>query len=187
MTPNEQSDPRSQDNPSQSDTVAPVGWFDHPVLSLTLGASWLALSHSVALVHLLSALLLGLLIPRLLAPFLERSPRIHWHSAWGLCRVVLWDIVVSNVTVARWVLGPMQTLKPAWVRVPLCSRNPRLNALLASIITTTPGTVSAVVDTERQHILVHALHCEDEAGLVHDIHTRYQRPLLRVFCEEEIT
>ena len=34
-----------------------AGWFDHPVLSVLLGASWLALSHSVELVHLLSALL----------------------------------------------------------------------------------------------------------------------------------
>ena len=27
-----------------------VGWFDHPVLSLLLAVSWLALSHSLALV-----------------------------------------------------------------------------------------------------------------------------------------
>ena len=40
-----------------------AGWFDHPVLSVLLGASWLALSHSVELVHLLSALLIGLILP----------------------------------------------------------------------------------------------------------------------------
>ena len=43
--------------------VRTVGWFDHPVLSLLLAVSWLALSHSLALVHILSAVLIGLIVP----------------------------------------------------------------------------------------------------------------------------
>ena len=46
--------------------VRKAGWFDHPVLSVLLGISWLALSHSLEPVHLLSALLIALIVPRLL-------------------------------------------------------------------------------------------------------------------------
>ena len=35
-------------------TAARRGWLPHPILSALLAASWLALSHSLAVVHLLS-------------------------------------------------------------------------------------------------------------------------------------
>ena len=53
--------------------VRPVGWFDHPVLSLLLASSWLALSHSLALVHILSAVLIGLIVPAV-SKVRERGP-----------------------------------------------------------------------------------------------------------------
>ncbi len=36
-----------------------------------------------------------------------------------LAGVVLWDIVMSNITVARIVLNPASDPQPAWVQVPL--------------------------------------------------------------------
>lgn len=159
----------------------PSGWFAHPVLSVLLGASWLALSHSLEPVHLLSALLIGLIVPRLLRPFLSQASVVHWPTVMRLLLVVLWDIVVSNVVVARLVLGPTGRIQPAWMEVPLASDHHRVNALFASIITTTPGTVSAVVDEERGLILVHALNCDDAPTMVADMKNRYEAPLLRAF------
>ena len=160
------------------------GWrrqWPHPLLSLLLAISWLALSHSLALVHLLSALLLGWAVPRLVQPFLGTPSRIHWGAALRLTLVVLRDIVVSNFNVARLVLGPMSRPQPAWFAVPLASDHAMVNALLASIITTTPGTVSAVVDEPRRQILVHALDCSDAEAMVQDIRQRYEAPLLTIF------
>ncbi len=157
------------------------GLFPHPVLSTLLAASWLALSHSLALVHLLSALLLALVVPRMIGPFLGTSSPVHWPVAGRLVLVVLWDILVSNITVARITLGSMQTPRPAWLHVPLTSDHPRVNALLASIITTTPGTVSMTIDEDRRSILVHALNCDDPQAMVHDIKSRYEAPLMRIF------
>lgn len=158
-----------------------AGWLAHPVLSLLLAVSWLALSRSLAPVHLLSAILIALIVPRLLAPFLSGGRPIAWPAAIRLTLVVLWDIVISNITVARLVLGPMGKPQPAWLEVPLASDHPRLNALFASIITTTPGTVSAVIDEERKVIWVHALNCGDPAGMVADMKSRYEAALLKVF------
>ena len=163
-------------------TASRTGWFDHPVLSLLLAASWLALSCSLEPVHLLSAALLGLIVPRLLHRFVPpRGSRVRWGAALRLTLVVLWDIVKSNITVARIVLGPMRKPQPAWLAVPLASGHERVNALFASIITTTPGTVSAVVDESRQVIWVHALDCDDAQAAIDDMKTRYEAPLLRIF------
>jgi multicomponent K+:H+ antiporter subunit E len=155
----------------------------HPWLSALLAASWLLLQHSLAPVHLLAAALIGLILPRLLHGFLPPAPRIHMLAALRLTGVVLGDIVLSNITVARLVLGPINQLQPAWVPVPLTLTHPTAIALLASIITTTPGTVSCAIDEERHFILVHALNCRDPAGLIADIQTRYEQPLMAIFSQ----
>jgi multicomponent K+:H+ antiporter subunit E len=170
-----------------STTSKPTGWravFPHPVLSLQLGITWIVLSHSLELVHWLSALLLAWAVPRLIHPFLGEAARLHWPSLVRLVGVVLWDIVVSNITVARITLGSMKTPRPAWIKVPLATSDARINAMLASIVTTTPGTVSMVLDEARQELLVHALNCDDAEAMAADIKARYEAPLLQVFRME---
>lgn len=157
------------------------GWFDHPVLSLLLAVSWLALSRSLEPVHLLSAALIGLIVPRLLRGLLHVGSPIRWSPALRLTLVVTWDIVMSNITVAKLVLGPMSLPQPAWLRVPLACEHHRVNALFASIITMTPGTVSAVVDEQARCIWVHALNCDDAQAMVADMKARYEAPLLTIF------
>ena len=163
------------------DTPA-TGWFAHPVLSLMVAAAWLLLRESAGPADLLWAAVFGLLIPRLLHRFLgaPTRPRALW-TALRLTGVVLWDIVVSNFTVARLVLLPGARPQPLWVPVPLDIQHPVAVSLFATIITTTPGTVSCVVDEERREILVHALDCADPAELAAQIKQRYEAPLVEIF------
>ena len=158
-------------------------YFSHPWLSGLLAASWLLLQHSLAPVHLLAAALIGLTLPRLLHGFLPQAPRIRILAALRLGGVVLRDIVVANITVARLVLGPVARLQPAWITVPLTLTHPTAISLLASIITSTPGTVSCAIDEKRHFILVHALNCTDPVRLIADIQTRYEQPLMAIFSQ----
>ncbi|MDR8170306.1 pesticidal protein Cry1Ba, partial [Acinetobacter baumannii] len=98
-----------------------------------------------------------------------------------LCFVVLWDIIVSNFRVAKLVLGSPKKLHPKWYRVPLETEHEQVNSLLAMIITTTPGTVSAGIDQERGDILVHSLSTENTESDVQDIKQRYEAPLMEIF------
>ena len=155
--------------------------FPYPVLSLVLGGAWLLLSHSLELVHWLSALALAWGVPCLLSPFLSKGTGVRWVEAWRLMWVVLKDIVVSNLAVAKLTLGPMSVPRPCWIRVPLASRHERVNALFASIITTTPGTVSVTIDEQSGVIWVHALNGHDANAMCEDMKSRYEQPLLRIF------
>lgn len=153
-----------------------------PGLTVLLALAWLALARSLEPVHLLSTVAIGLLVPRLVGAFLPPPGRVRWGLALRLAGVVLWDIVVANWVVARLVLGPLGHMHPVWLRVPLACDHPQVNALLATIITTTPGTVSCVVDEAAQCIWVHALNGRDEAAaLVADMKARYEAPLMAVF------
>jgi multicomponent K+:H+ antiporter subunit E len=165
-----------------NDAGSRPGWLPHPALSVVLAVVWLLLQQSLAPAHLLSALVLALVVPRLVHGFLgdavrPRAPGAMLH----LARVVLWDIVVSNVTVAKIVLNPRSNPQPAWVDVPLDAQHPTAVTLLASIITMTPGTLSCVIDEQRHSILVHALDCSDAAEMAQQIKDRYERPLRRIF------
>ena len=156
-------------------------WFPHPFVSFLVVLSWLMLSHSIELGDVIIALLLAVLIPRLVQPFIVRTPHIHWLAAMKLLLVVLWDIVVANFRVAKLVLGRMDQLHPKWYRVPLETEHEQVNTLLAMIITTTPGTVSAGIDQERGDILVHALSTDDTELDIQEIKNRYELPLIEIF------
>lgn len=162
--------------------MKPRGWLPHPVLSGLLVLSWLALQQSLAVPQVLTALVLGWAIPQLVHGFIgERLHVRSWRSAGRLLFVVLWDIVVSNITVARIVLSPLSNPQPAWVPIRLDVTHPMAITLLATIITTTPGTVSCIVDEKRRLILVHALDCHDPAGMARGIKQRYEMPLGEIF------
>lgn len=153
----------------------------HPFVSVLVALSWLMLGHSAELFDIVVAIILGLIIPKLIQPFIVRTPNIHWILAIKLFFVILWDIVVSNIRVAKQVLGPTKNLHPKWYRVPLDTDHEHINTLLAMIITTTPGTVSAGIDQERGDILVHALNSDDPDAEILEIKERYEAPLMAIF------
>ena len=160
-----------------------VASFPRPVLSVMLALTWLLLQQSLALPQLITAALLGWGLPRLLHGFLGSATARHlpWGVVLRFTLIVLWDIVVSNFTVAKLVLWPGARPQPAWVPIPLELTHPSAIVLLAAVITTTPGTVSCTIDEAGRMILVHALDCSDPAEMAAQIKQRYEQPLKEIF------
>lgn len=153
-----------------------------PLLSLVLFVSWLLLNNTVDPAHLLLAALLALAIPWFTEPLRPERPRLRrWGVAGKLALVVLWDIVLSNIEIARRILGPESAIRPRFVWVPLSIRDPHGIVTLAGIITMTPGTLSSDLSEDRRWLLVHAFNVDDEAALVATIKRRYEAPLREIF------
>lgn len=161
--------------------------FPHPLVSSIVLISWLMLQHSLSLGNIFLAILLGWGIPKLLQNFIVCTPNINWQEAGKLFFVVLWDIVICNIRVAKLVLGSTKQLHPQWFRVPLETNHDQVNSLLAMIITTTPCTVTAGIDQQRGDILVHSLSATDAEFEIQDIKTRYEQPLIRIFNASDAT
>lgn len=151
-----------------------------PCLLLLL---WVVLNDSLSI----GTLALGgaiALILSLLAPSLRpvratlSSPLI----ALRLIGHVFVDIVRSNIAVSRRIyLGERAGATPGFVEIPLRLRDPHGLAVLACIITFTPGTVWAGYD-ESQHILtLHVLDLKDVAAWQHTVQHRYAQPLMEIF------
>ena len=153
-----------------------------PLLSLTVLAFWLLMSSSFGRGQIVLGLLLGIAIPLFAARLDREFARIGTlRPLPKLLCVVLWDILLSNLRVARQVLGPEHKLKPGFIWVPLDIGNIHGIAALTSLITLTPGTVSAALSDDRRHLLVHVLHLEDAEALIAEIKNRYEAPLMEIF------
>jgi multicomponent K+:H+ antiporter subunit E len=152
-----------------------------PWLSIGLWLCWLMLNQSASVGQMLLGAALALAVPWATQHFSVTPLRPHaWAVILRLALRVLKDIVLSNIDVARRVLGPESALQPAWVWVPIRLQSPAGIVALAGIVTLTPGTVSSEVTEDRRYLLVHALHCTDPAALVADILARYEAPLLEI-------
>jgi multicomponent K+:H+ antiporter subunit E len=154
-----------------------------PLLSLLLFSVWPILNASWSPGHLLLGTVLAVVLPwftEALRPDKARLRRPGLIVRLGL--TVLLDVVVSNIDVAKRILGPQSRIKPGFVWVPLDIRDPHGIVALAGIITMTPGTLSADLSDDRQYLLVHAFHIDDEAALVAGIKQRYEQPLREIFA-----
>ena len=157
-------------------------WFPSIPLTLTILAFWMVMNDAFDPAHFLFALFLGWVVPLFAARLDREYARIgSLRRVPRLLMLLLWDIIVSNVVVAGQVLGRETRIHPGFVWYPLEIANIHGIAALSSIITLTPGTVTAALSTDRKYLLIHVLNLEDEAALVAGIKQRYEHPLMEVF------
>lgn len=156
------------------------GWLPSPLLSVVLAASWCALAGSLSVNSIVFGALMGVAIPWLFAPYAPDSLAIRsLPRAASYALLVLWDICVANVAVAKIVLFmPVSAMRPAWITVPLRLTNPEAITVLAGTITMTPGTVTADLSADGRALLVHCLHAPDPDSVRDDIIARYESRLL---------
>lgn len=100
-----------------------------------------------------------------------------------LAGIVFLDIIRSNLAVARLMLtnGRHGARRSAFVKIPLRTRNPVALALLAMIVTATPGTAWLEYDAPSGILLLHVFDMIEEAEWIALIQDRYEALLLEAF------
>jgi len=154
----------------------------HPIFSLVLLLVWLLLNNTLSAGHILLGSIIALVLPWATAGFW--ADRLHLHKpglALRFLLLVLWDITVANIHVAKLILGPRRKLRPAFVYYPLELNNDFAITVLAATISLTPGTVSIDVSSDHRTLLVHGLDVDDEVALIAEIKSRYEAPIKEIF------
>jgi multicomponent K+:H+ antiporter subunit E len=154
----------------------------HPILSLTLWVFWLLLNNTVAPGHIVLGFILAITIPLFTAGFWPEKARIRAPlTLLKFLAVVMWDILIANLMVAKLVLGRNDSLQPAFFHLALDIENSLGISVLSNTISLTPGTVSCDLTADGKSLLVHALHAENVNDIVKHIKLRYEAPLIKVF------
>ena len=155
----------------------------HPFISAAILVLWLLLNQTArpgpALVGLAVALAGGWALA-LLDP---GRPRLrHPGVALRLAGTVLLDVAHSNLAVLRIILGGRRDRRAGFIRIPLALREPQALAVLACILTATPGSAWVEFDTEEGWLLLHVLDMRDEEEWIRLVRDRYERPLMEIFA-----
>ena len=151
-------------------------------LSLAVFFFGILLTDEVTRGFVLVAALLALLIPQLARRLEREFANVgSLRPLPKLVLVILYDIVIANLHVARLVLGPQRAIQPGWIWIPLEVTNIHGITALATLITVTPGTVAAELSDDRRYMLVHVLNMSDPQHEIEVIKTRYEKPLLELF------
>jgi multicomponent K+:H+ antiporter subunit E len=145
-------------------------------------AFWLLLTHRFTFGNFILAAVLAWLIPLGVSSVRTAVTPVQKPLKFLLFLwLVLGDIIVSNIIVAKQVLGSPERLQPGFVAIPLDLTEALPITMLASTISLTPGTVSIEISEDQKALYVHALHVTDETILVDRIKQRYEKPLVEIF------
>ena len=153
-----------------------------PVLTLVLLAMWLLLMNEISVAQVAFGALLSVLLVLAIAQLRPVRPRLRrLYLAVPLAATVLVDIVRSNLGVAAIVLGLVRDrqVRSGFLEIPLQLTDPHGLAMLAVIVTATPGTTWAGISADT--LTLHVLDLQSEEELIRLIKRRYEQPLLRMF------
>ena len=108
-------------------------------------------------------------------------PHIARLPAWvELVAYVLWEVLLSSLRVAWEVLTPHTTSRPGIIRVPIDLQRDRQIALLAHLVTLTPGTVTLDVSDARDELFVHVMFLDDKNETIRSIKDGMETRVRRV-------
>ncbi|MHC5306051.1 Na+/H+ antiporter subunit E [Bartonella sp. LJL80] len=154
----------------------------YPLLSFSIVIMWLVLS-GFSLGQCIIGMIVGVfggILMQLLQP-----EKVHIHS-WGAIIVLFFRVVVdvttSNLAVARYILfGGRKGHRSGFIIIPLELKSRTGLAVLACVMTATPGTAWVSYNSKNSELLVHVLDLTDEEYWQQLIKRRYETLLLEIF------
>jgi multicomponent K+:H+ antiporter subunit E len=156
--------------------------FPYPLMIASLIVMWLLLTR-FSLGHLLVGTAVALIAAQGLYALQPAKPRLRrWDLLPKLVAIVLYDIVRSNIAVVAIILqGERRQRKSGFLTIPLDLRDPLGLAILAIIITSTPGTAWLDYNAARGTLLLHVFDLVDESEWLDLIKNRYEHLLREIF------
>ena len=154
------------------------------ILNLVMALLWAWATGPMSPGNVLVGFLLGYAALHLVDPlmptaalggYLRRS-----HALLRLAGFFAWELMLSNLKVARDVLRVHPRHAPAVVAVPMAARTDLEITLLAILLILTPGTLALDVDEEGHVLYIHVLDAPDPEAFRHTVTTGFEARILAV-------
>lgn len=151
-------------------------------LALPMAVVWLAITGSASLHNLFLGLVVSVLSLRLIREqTVTKGYPVRPLRVALLVGLFFVELAKSAFKVAVLVVKPKMEIKPGIFAYPLTVKGDFEIALLANLITLTPGTLSVDVSEDRKTLYVHALDCSDVDGARRDIAEGFERRIREAF------
>jgi multicomponent K+:H+ antiporter subunit E len=155
----------------------------YPLLTLSLTLMWLLLN-GFTLGHLILGTLVAVFASWAMASLRPDKPKLRkWYLLPKLFGIVFYDIIRSNLAVAWLILrGHRKGTHSAFLTIRLDLEDRTALAILAVILTSTPGSAWLEYDSYDRTIIMHVLDLADEAQWIDMIKNRYEKLLMEIFA-----
>jgi multicomponent K+:H+ antiporter subunit E len=154
----------------------------YPLMTLALLFFWLTIN-KFSLGHLVLGTAVSLFACRSLAALRPPKSKVHsWGAAFKLTGIIFYDIILSNIAVARVILfQPQHHRTSTFVTVPLDLKHPMGLAILSIVLTATPGSAWLEYNSSQGTLLIHVLENGPKSDWVGTIKNRYETLLMEIF------
>lgn len=82
-----------------------------------------------------------------------------------------YDLLSGSVRVSRDIVIPGDTIRPAFVEVPLRCRNDFEISLMANLVSLSPGSITVATRHDPATLWVHAMYAKNHRHVLHSVHT----------------
>ena len=154
----------------------------HPGVALLMLAFWLGMQQSAGLGHILLGGAVAIAVSHLVNMVAtDRATVRNPHLIVRLVFVAGLDIIRSNLAMLLVLFSPRPDPKASFIRMDLELTSPTGLAVLACIITATPGSAWLEYDKVRNTVLIHVFDLVDETQWIETIRARYETLLMEIF------
>jgi multicomponent K+:H+ antiporter subunit E len=155
----------------------------YPVLTASLLLMWMLLTR-FSLGHLILGSAVALAATQAMFALTPAKPRVRrWDRVPVLVGVVLYDVLRSNLAVAGLILngGRSGARRSGFIEIRLTLRDRTALAVLAVVLTSTPGTAWMDYDVDRGVLVLHVFDLVGEDDWIDLVTNRYERLLIEIF------
>lgn len=155
----------------------------YPLLAVSLVLMWMLLS-GFTLGNLILGTVIAVFASWAMASLRPDKPQLKkWYLLPKLFFIVLYDVVRSNLAVAWLIIrGRAPGRTAGFLTIPLELEDRTALAILAVVLTSTPGSAWLEYDSYERTILMHVLDLENESEWVDTIKNRYEKLLMEIFA-----
>lgn len=149
--------------------------------NLGLALLWAAASSRLTISNLLVGYAVGYLVLALAQPLVGASRYFaKVRQVLAFAGYFLYEVVRANLRVAYDVITPTHYARPGVLAVPLEPMSDAEIALLACLVTLTPGTLALEVSPDRRRLFLHVMFIEDPDQTCRQIKEGIERRLLEL-------
>lgn len=154
----------------------------HPILAGFLLLLWLVLQQSAGLGHILLGGIIAIAVSLAANAVIPERVIIRRPLKFVQLMVVAGlDIIRSNLAVMSVLFHPRPNPTAGFIQMDLTLKNPFALAILACILTATPGSAWLEYDRARSTVLIHVFDLVDEKEWIETVKRRYETLLLEIF------
>lgn len=151
------------------------------LMNILLAIAWMFLSGNLKFTNFIEGFIIGFLILWIASyasdsnDYIKKIPKIT-----SFFFYFIYELVVANLRVAVDIATPKPMMKPAIIAVPLTANKNIEIAILANLITLTPGTLSLDISNDRKTLYVHSMYVTDPEEFRKEIKEGFEKRILEI-------